>query len=380
MFLKFNTGGICIFILYVYIVYIALMLWFSIGIKVNKLKKKVPLGRNGPGIPPIVFGSSCLGNLYEELPFETKLSIARGWIDNVDCPVIDTAGKYGAGLALEMIGKCLRELGVPGEAVTISNKLGWKRVTLKGSEPTFEPGAWANLENDAEQNISYRGILECYDQGCELIGPEYAPQVVSVHDPDEYLNAAPDAEDRKRRLNDVIEAYNALHELKKKGRIKAIGVGSKDWRVIQELDALVELDWIMIACSLSPYTHEPELLEFIDNLYGRGVGMINSAVFNAGFLIGGDFFDYRKPDPVEDAVLFAWREKFLCVCHRFNVVPAEACVRFGMAVPGIISTALNTSKPENVSRNVKAVEADIPAGFWDELKMQNVINPAYKYL
>ncbi len=344
------------------------------------LKTKIPLGRTGLDIPPVIFGSSCLGNLYEELPFETKLGIAGEWVNDVDHPVIDTAGKYGAGLALEMIGKCLRELGVPGEAVTISNKLGWKRVPLRSSEPTFEPGAWANLENDAEQNISYKGILECYEQGCELIGSEYAPQVVSVHDPDEYLNAAADADDRKRRLDDVVEAYSALHELKRQGGVKAIGVGSKDWRVIQELDALVELDWIMFACSLTPYTHAAELLEFIDDLYGRGVGMINSAVFNAGFLVGGDFFDYRKPDPVEDAKLFDWRKKFLCACHRHNVIPAEACVRFGMSVPGIISTALNTSKTSNVGRNVKAVEAVIPKTFWHELKEEKVINPGFKYL
>ena len=344
------------------------------------LSEKVPFGRTGLEIPPIVFGSSCLGNLYEELPFETKLSIAGEWVKNVDHPVIDTAGKYGAGLALEMIGKCLRELGVPGEAVTVSNKLGWKRVPLRGSEPTFEPGAWANLKNDAEQNISYKGILECYDQGCELIGPEYAPQVVSIHDPDEYLNAAVDVADRERRLDDVVEAYNALHELKKQGRVKAIGVGSKDWRIIRELDALVELDWIMFACSLTPYTHDAELLEFIDGLHGRGVGMINSAVFNAGFLVGGEFFDYRKPDPVKEVELFDWRKKFLSTCSRFEVIPAEACVRFGMAVPGIISTALNTSKPSNVLRNVKAVEAEIPAEFWSELKDQNVIDPSFKYL
>ena len=49
--------------------------------------------------------------------------------------------------------QALEELGVPPEKVLISNKLAWKRVPLPhpGAEPTFEPGAWVNLKNDAVQ-------------------------------------------------------------------------------------------------------------------------------------------------------------------------------------------------------------------------------------
>ena len=43
---------------------------------------------------------------------------------------------------------------MPPEKVLISNKLAWKRVPLPhpGAEPTFEPGAWVNLKNDAVQD------------------------------------------------------------------------------------------------------------------------------------------------------------------------------------------------------------------------------------
>ncbi len=139
-------------------------------------------------LPPIVFGTSCLGNLYEALPWETKLGILREILTNSpEGAVLDSAGKYGAGLALEVIGKGLRELGIPAGKVTISNKLGWLRVPLRGPEPTFETGVWAALEHDAEQCLGYEGILRCFEQGCELLGAPYTPSLVSVHDPDEYL-------------------------------------------------------------------------------------------------------------------------------------------------------------------------------------------------
>ena len=52
-------------------------------------------------LPPIIFGTSCFGNLYRDIPFETKVEIAAEWFKAFEHPVIDSAGKYGAGLSLE---------------------------------------------------------------------------------------------------------------------------------------------------------------------------------------------------------------------------------------------------------------------------------------
>jgi D-threo-aldose 1-dehydrogenase len=327
------------------------------------------LGKTGLTLPPIIFGTSCLGNLYEVVADETKLAIVSEIIRHSPSPaVFDSAGKYGAGLALEVIGDSLRKLGVPSSQVVISNKLGWYRVPLRGSEPTFERGVWAGINHDAESRISYDGILKCYEQGCALLGAGYATQLVSIHDPDEFLAAAKSPEVRKQRFEDVLGAYRALFELKRSGAVQAVGIGSKDWRVIREIAQHVPLDWVMFACSLTVYSHPPELLEFIAELHSRGVGMINSAVFNAGFLIGGAWFDYRKPDPAKDAPLFAWRENFLALCQQFEVKPADVCVQFGLAVPGVVAVALNTGKPERIRDNVASATNKIPTALWRALK------------
>ncbi len=329
-------------------------------------------------MPPVVFGTSCLGNLYQVVPDDTKRALVREMFAHCPAPVaLDTAGKYGAGLALEEIGQSLRALGVPREQVVISNKLGWRRVPLTGPEPTFERGVWAGIAHDAVRDISYEGILRCYEQGNALLGAGYGVQVVSVHDPDEYLAVATDAADRARRLDDVVAAYRALFELKAAGRVQAVGIGSKDWRVIREIAARVDLDWVMFACSLTVYTHPRELLDLIAQLHGRGVGMINSAVFNAGFLTGGKWFDYRQPDLVADAALFAWREKFFATCRSFAVNPADACVQFGLALPGIVAVALNTEKPARIAANVASATVPIPADFWCALKREGLIAADY---
>ena len=342
----------------------------------ERLSTRTTFGRTGLQIPPIVFGTSCLGNLYQALPEEVKRRILDGFFRWVAPPVVlDSAGKYGAGLALEVIGRGLRAAGVPADQVLISNKLGWIRAPLRTPEPTFEPGVWAGLEHDAVQKISYRGILECWEQGCELLGGDYRPQMVSVHDPDEYLGAATSEADRGRRLEDILEAYRALNELKASGQVKAVGVGSKDWRVIHELAEHVGLDWVMFACSLTVMHHPPDLLDFMRRLHAQGVAMINSAVFHAGFLTGGAFYDYRRvsPESEADRPLFAWRERFFALCAEHDVRPAEACVRFGMSVPGVVATALNTGKPDCVQENVAAVQAQIPPAFWSAMKAAGLI-------
>ena len=340
-------------------------------------------GKTGLVVPTIIYGTSFMGNLYHELPEEVKLQIMHQWFAvSESTPMIDTAGKYGAGLALEVIGEGLKKLGVKKDEIIISNKLGWYRVPLTTDEPTFEPGAWVNLKYDAVQKISYSGILECWEQGCELLGGYYKPQVVTVHDPDEYLLAATDATDRTKRFNDILEAYKALFELKEKGEVKAVGIGAKDWLIIKELYDHVKFDWVMFANKLTVYHHPPEIIKFIERIHSDGVGIINSAIFNAGFLTGGEYFDYRKIDldSVDDQKLLTWRKSFFALCNKYKVAPGDACLKFALAMPQVNAVALNPSKPERISRNVEVLETKLPSGFWKEMKELKIIDEHFNYL
>jgi D-threo-aldose 1-dehydrogenase len=338
-------------------------------------------GKTGLEIPPIIFGTSALGNLYMALPEETKLKIVSECFRNVSKPVVfDSAGKYGAGLALEMLGKCLQKLNINPSDVVISNKLGWIRKPLTTPEPTFEQGVWHDLKFDAEQRISYDGILECWNQGNELLGEKYRPQFLSVHDPDEYLNQAKNETDKKTLLHNIIEAYKALGDLKKQGKAKAIGVGAKNWRVIELISEHVELDWVMFANSLTIMNHPPELLKFMAKLNNKGVGIINSAVFHGGFLTGSNFFDYKPVDPINNASFFQWREKFFNICKKYNVLPSDACVRFGMTPPGVVAISLNTSNPARVKDNVQSVMATVPSGLFTDMVNAGLISKDYPYL
>jgi len=331
-------------------------------------------------LPKIIFGSSALGNLYSIVPDETKRGIVANWIKHQPNAVIDSAGKYGAGLALENIGRFLKELNVHPTDVRISNKLGWKRTPLVTDEPTFEPDAWFGLKHDAEQCISYEGILECYHQGNELLG-DYEAQLVSVHDPDEYLNAAGNEANTAQRYHDILGAYQALAELRESGQVSGVGIGSKDWRTIQRLfNDGIHFDWVMLANSFTLLTHPEEVIHFLSDLHAAGITIINSAVFNAGFLIGGRYYDYTIITPESHPELFDWRDRFNKICALHQISPALACCQFALSPPGVVALALNTSKPERVADNAAFVNDTLPADFWKALKDHGLLDKNYPYL
>lgn len=333
-------------------------------------------------LPKVVFGTSSLGNLFVALDEKVKREIVKECIDqSANQVVFDSAGKYGAGLALESLGKYLNDLKVEKGKVLISNKLGWFRTELKTPEPTFEKDVWIDLQYDAVQMISYQGMMQCFEQGNELL-KGYVPQMVSVHDPDEYLAGANNSEDESKRYNDILEAYRALSDLKASGKVSSVGVGAKDWKIISRIVKDIDLDWVMIANSMTLKSHPIELLEFMSELEQKHIPIINSAVFHSGFLTGSNFYDYKlvNSDLPEHNHLIKWRYDFFKICESFNINPAEACVAFALKAPGVKSIALNTANPKRIKQNMDMIQTVIPQEFWMQLIERRLIDDTLAFL
>lgn len=330
---------------------------------------------NSLNLPPIIFGTSGLGNLFVAHNEDSKFEIVKECFRlATDTVVFDSAGKYGAGLSLEVLGRSLDKLNIDPSQVIISNKLGWLQTALTTPEPTFEPGVWMDLKNDAVQQISYDGIIACFEQGNDLLSG-YIPQMVSVHDPDEYLANAQSQEHFQELYHHILEAYRALHELKKQGKVKAIGIGAKDWKIIQQIAKDVSLDWVMFANSMTILSHPTELLNFIEILHQANITVINSAVFHSGFLVGSNYFDYKllNQNDLDTKHLFDWRDKFFQICTTHGVSPAAACVQFALNVKGVSSIALNTTLASRVEENMNFVNQKISSDFWGNLYQEKLI-------
>ncbi len=351
----------------------------SVGARVMDLR---PLGNTGIRVPPLVFGATSLGNLFRLVPEEEKSRIVAAWVDADWRPIaIDSAGKYGAGMSLEVIGRELERLNVPPGDVLISNKLGWRRVPLTGDKQSFEPDAWFGLQHDAVQDISYDGILRCWEEGNRLLG-RYTADLVSVHDPDDYLAAASDASQRRRRMQDILESYRALVDLRDSGQVRAVGIGAKNWQTIRELAESCRFDWVMFANSFTIYHHPAALNRFMRELAAQGCGIFNSALFHGGFLLGGNLFDYRpvRPDDAEDRQRIEWRQRFESCCRDVGYAPFEIGVAFGAAHPAVTAVALSSSRADRIGTHVAAVQQRVPDEVWREFRHRGLITDDCDFL
>ncbi len=137
-----------------------------------------------------------------------------------------------------------------------------------------------------------------------------------------------------------------------------------------------DFDWIMFANSYTIMNHSSDLIAYLDRLERQDIGVINSAIFQGGFVVGGDLYDYRKLDKNDpnDLALLDWRTKFNRICENFGTTPFLAALEFGRSHPAIHSVALSTSHPSRVAELVSALERKAPKDFWEKLVEENLIS------
>lgn len=131
----------------------------------------------------------------------------------------------------------------------------------------------------------------------------------------------------------------------------------------------------MIANSLTVHSHPTELLTFIKELDQRNVHVINSAVFNGGFLVGSDFYNYQRVDKetVFGKQLLQWREQFYELCREHDIKPAKASLNFGLHVPGVKSIAVSSSNPERLKETINMATDMVPTAFWQSMLQHGLI-------
>jgi D-threo-aldose 1-dehydrogenase len=200
--------------------------------------------------------------------------------------------------------------------------------------------------------------------------------------PDEYLAAATSPAEHDQRFESILTTFRALVDLKTAGQVAGIGAAARNWRIIQAIDAAVDLDWVMIAGSLTVMHHPPELLDSIASLAERQIAVVNAAVFHGGFLVGSQRHSGRVPDPENsaDQGLFGWRKSFVALCHGHGISPAHACIQFGLSAPGIVAVALDTTHPDRVAENVESVLTSVPSSLWASMKEERLLAADYPYL
>ncbi|SEE18941.1 D-threo-aldose 1-dehydrogenase [Rhizobiales bacterium GAS188] len=160
-------------------------------------------------------------------------------------------------------------------------------------------------------------------------------------------------------------ALPALEELRRAGKVGAIGVGVKDWRVCLRFAETGRFDCFMLA---GGYTLlQQDSLPFLDYCAANAISVLVASPFNTGILatgaVEGARFFYR---PAPEEVLERTR-RIEAVCRRYEVALPAAALQFPLHHPAVASVVAGHQSPQEVADNLALLRRDLPQEFWEAL-------------
>jgi D-threo-aldose 1-dehydrogenase len=328
------------------------------------------LGKSALRLPVLGFGGAGLGNILDEVSeAEALATVDAAWEAGVR--YYDTSPWYGRGLSERRIGSAL--LHRPPNERIISTKVG-RLFTAPDDPEAFARSdrAWpTGLHFQHRHDYTYDAILRSYEDSLQRLGVNRVSALI-IHDLD---MANLGSEELVRKHFDELTrggGFKALEELKAARLIQAIGAGVNRLGTIPAFLVRVPLDFFLVAI---PYTlvEQPALDEEFPLCAERGVGLVIGAVFATGILASGPVpgarYNYHPATPEELERV----GRMKAVCDRYGVPLSAAALQFPLHHPLVASVIPGAFRPEQPIENVRAMQQDIPADLWHELKAEGLL-------
>ncbi|WKA51744.1 aldo/keto reductase [Planococcus liqunii] len=307
-------------------------------------------------------GTAPLGNMFREVPEDEAMeTIQSAWNEGIR--YFDTAPFYGAGLAEMRLGEILSSY--KRDDYLLSSKVG--RIILdeeEEKEGLFEYGRKNKIRTDYTES----GTLQSIEDSLKRLKTDRL-DMVFVHDlspdflGDEWITKFDEA--RKG-------AFNVLDRLRDEGVIKAWGLGVNTTTPIEVALELEEAhpDLSLSATQYTLLQHERALERMMSLAQKNDGGLVIGGTFNSGALFGGDYFDYKEITPdIKERVA-----RFNSVAKNHGVNLKDAALQFSTAHPAVKAVVTGSTRPDRIKEDLQALEANIPAEFWEELVEKELIS------
>lgn len=326
------------------------------------------VGRTSLELPVFGFGGAHLGELYAKVDeAQSRATLETAWEEGVR--FYDTAPWYGRGLSEHRMGSFLRQL--PRDQFIVNTKVG--RILRRPDDPAnFSTEPWVGgLPFEVTFDYSYDGIMHAYEQVLQRLALNTVDSLV-IHDLDSKFHSPDAIVTFMKQLTG--SGMKALEELKRNGHIKAIGVGNNVPGNLDEMLAEIDVDFAIVAV---PYTllDQSVLNTSMKRCLARGISVIIGAPFASGILVTGSgagaMYAYDKAPADVQAKVRGIEE----VCAAHSVSMPAAALQFVLAHPAVVSVIPGAAKPSEISANVAALGAKIPAVFWADLKSRGLLHP-----
>lgn len=329
---------------------------------IDSLAQYFLLGRSGLRVSPLCLGTMTFGT---DWGWGSDEKVARGIFNRfleAGGNFIDTADMYTGGVSEEMIGKFMKESGNRHEVVVAT------KYTISSQQG--DPNAGGN---------SRKHMMEAVEGSLGRMQTDYI---------DLYWVHAWDG------LTPVEEVMAALNDLVTSGKVRYLGFSNVPGWYIGRAQTLAEWrGWEKIIALQVEYSLVERNIEneFVSAAQELGLGITPWSPLAGGFLTG----KYKRPtegelaegrlkvvqgNPIFEKFTdrnFEILDVLLDVAKELDRAPAQVALNWATKRPGITSTIIGATKPEQLESNLTALEFDIP----EELstKLDEVSEPLSGY-
>jgi D-threo-aldose 1-dehydrogenase len=322
-----------------------------------------PVGRTGLAVTILGLGTAPLAGIYAP-PDEdaARALVERAW--ELGVRYFDTAPLYGYGFGERVLGSVLQ--AKPRDDFVLSTKVGRlvRRPTEIHDGDAIDRGQGSNwpAARDARAVFDYSGdgVRHSIEESLGRLDLDRI-DVAYIHDPDDHWEAA------------IGQAYPALHRLREDGVVKAIGAGMNQSEMLARFAREGDFDMFMLAgrYTLLDQDAYPQLLPLCAE---KGISIAIAGAMNSGVLADprpGSKFNYAAaPAPILERAA-----KLRDACARHGVSLRAAAAQFPLAHPTVATMAAGVRNVDHLEEYPGLLAERIPAGLWDDLRMDGLIPP-----
>ena len=298
--------------------------------------EKRTLGKTGMDLTVLSFGASSLGAEFRKIDLNEAVKSVHVALDH-GMNLIDTSPYYGRGLSESLLGIALD--GIPRDSYYLCTKLG-----------RFAP---------AHFDFSAKRVRESVDISLQRMKTDYL-DIMLCHDI-EFV-------DMKQIWNETIPE---LEKIKQEGKIKNIGISGYPMNIFKEGVAHANLDVIL---SYNHYTlQNTMLLDIVDELKSKGVGVMNAAPFSARLLTNAPLPQWHKATPEVREVA----KKAAAHCTAAGVDIAKLALQFSVANPKLTTCITGSANPSRVAQWCEWLEDPLDEQLVKEV--QEILKPIHNW-
>lgn len=317
--------------------------------------QKVQIGKTGLRVTRLGLGGAPLGGLFEDVQGVAAVATIRRALE-MGINFFDTAPLYGHGKSEKWMGQGLA--GIPSGSRVLATKVG--RVL----EPV-QPGTLEKDEFDKPApfrpvfDFSYDGVMRSFNESLERLQVDRV-DMLHIHDPDSHYDAA------------IKGAYPALDQLRREGRIAAVGAGMNQAEMPARFARAGNFDCFLLAGRYTLIDHTG-LKELLPLCIEKSISIIIGGPYNSGILATGARprakFNYADAPPEIMEKVRRVEE----VCGRHQVSMKAAALQFPLAHPAVASVIPGARSVAELEENFRLVSHPIPGEFWAELRSKGLL-------